>query len=68
MNRKRTAEECFAKAEAYLSCAGHMELNWTDDQLERKAGDQLQKTFYARVEHWRNLGKKRKLPNVKVRG
>lgn len=60
---KRTAEECFATAEAYESCADHLELEWTDDPLERKAGEQLQGELRDRAEHWRQIGRQKRTPN-----
>ena len=66
MSRSYTPEECFAKAEAYQSCADHMELYWTDNPLERKAGELLSKALYARVEHWRNIGRMRNTSNTET--
>lgn len=53
----RTADEYFAKAEAYDECAGHLDMSWTDDPLERTAGERLQKTLRARAAHWRKVGR-----------
>lgn len=64
MNRKLTAEECFAKAEAYMSCADHLDLEWTEDPLERKAGELLQRTLRGREGHWRRIGRQRMAPGI----
>jgi len=66
VNRKLTAKECFAKAEAYKSCADHLELEWTDDPLERKFGDVLQKTMRDRENYWRQLGRQRMTSNIQL--
>jgi hypothetical protein len=65
---KRTAEECFAKAEAYDECAGHLDQSWTDDPLERKAGEKLQTMLRARAEHWRKMGRQVAAPNDGAEG
>jgi len=67
MNRKLTAAECFAKAEVFEECAVHLELAWTDDPLERKAGDRFQSALRVRVERWRKLGRQRMTHNVELR-
>ena len=59
MNRKLTAEECCAKAEAYEECAEHLAMDWTGDPMERRAGQQVEKTLRIRAEKWRKLGRKR---------
>lgn len=45
-----TIEEYEARAEAFTECANHLELAWTDEPLERKAGDELVKEFRAQAE------------------
>jgi hypothetical protein len=47
------AEQCRARAEAYESCAGHLELDWTDDPAERYQGDRLKLIFYRAAERLR---------------
>ena len=61
MNRKLTAEECFAKAEAYEECAEHLAMDWTDDSMERRAGQQVEKILRIRAKKWWKLGRKRGL-------
>jgi hypothetical protein len=67
MKRKLTAEECFARAEAYEECADHMALGWTDDPMEKQAGERVEVSLRIRVKKWRALGQQRTRPNVKVR-
>ena len=64
MNRKRTADECFAKAEAYEECAEHLGMEWADSLLERDAGNELAKTLRNRAEHWRKIGQQRRPSNA----
>lgn len=62
MNRQLTAEECFAKAQAYEECAEHLGLEWTDDVLERNAGDAIARSLTKRAKHWRKIGQNRAEP------
>lgn len=52
-----TADKCFALAAAFESCADHLELNWTDDPLEREAGMLVMRSLYAQAAHWRKIGR-----------
>jgi hypothetical protein len=40
-------EKLQARAEVYESCAGHLELDWTDDPAERAQGCKIRDRFYA---------------------
>jgi hypothetical protein len=59
VNKKLKSVECFARAEAYEECAEHLTLSWTDDPVEREAGEIVEKALRMRVEKWRALGRKR---------
>lgn len=63
MNRKLTAEECFARAEAYEECADHLALDWTNDPVERQAGERVEAALRILVKKWRALGQQRTRPN-----
>lgn len=43
-----TANDHEARAAAYDSCADHLELNWTDDPLERAHGNVISDRFRKR--------------------
>ena len=55
---KLTHEECLAMAEAYESAAGHLELMWTDDPVERQQGDALSKRFHAQAKRYLRIAAK----------
>jgi hypothetical protein len=61
MSQKLTAEECFAKAQAYEECADHLDLDWSENELELKAGDRLKVTLRIRCNKWRKLGRDRQI-------
>jgi hypothetical protein len=42
---KLTGHDLLARAEALEECAGHLELEWTDDPLERAEGMKLGAKF-----------------------
>lgn len=65
MKRKLTADECFARAEAFEECAEHLTMAWTDNPMERKAGEIVEKSLRIRVKKWRKLGRQRAVPNAK---
>jgi len=46
-------ETLHARAEVYESCAGHLELDWTDDPAERVQGCKIRDRFYALAERAR---------------
>jgi hypothetical protein len=68
VKRKLTADECFARAEAYEECADHLALEWTADPVEKQAGEKVESALRIKVKKWRALGQQRTRPNVKVRG
>ena len=64
MSKKLTSHECFARAEAYNECADHLEMEWTDDPLEREEGVKLITAFMERAAYWRSEGQKRRNQHV----
>lgn len=47
MGTKHTPAQLRARANAYEEAAGHLELAWTDDPLEREEGDRLTRLLQA---------------------
>lgn len=81
MATKLTSEQCRARAISYEEAAGHLELAWTDDTLEREEGDRLARMFHAECARYRamatvrefatrdsRLSKPRKTPSTPIRG
>jgi hypothetical protein len=58
MAAKLTPAQLRARAVAYEEAADHLELNWTEDPLEREEGDRLTTCFRLNAsgsEQWRAL-------------
>lgn len=49
---KLTREICEARAQALEECADHLDLEWTDDPVERQAGAWLGAKLRAEAERW----------------
>lgn len=49
-----TIAEIDARAEALEECAGHMDLEWTDDARERDAGAKLAARLRREAAGWRD--------------
>lgn len=47
MVAKLTPERLRSRANAYEEAAGHLELAWTDDPMEREEGDKLTRLLQA---------------------
>jgi hypothetical protein len=58
-NTLLSPDQCYAKAEALRECAEHLHLDWTDDHLERCAGEKLSDSLMKRSKRWFLLGDKR---------
>lgn len=63
---RKSQRRLFAKAEALEECAGHLELDWTEDPVEREEGNKLVKGFMRQVDLLRakahDLGPNRAVP------
>lgn len=64
MSKKLTTQQCFARSEAYQECADHLEMEWTDDPIEREEGVKLIEAFCERAAYWRSEGQKRRNQHV----
>lgn len=51
---KLTTAQCTARAEALEECADHLELNWTDDPVEREQGKIVGDQLRAQAKNWRD--------------
>lgn len=61
--KKLTPERLRARANAYEEAAGHLELNWTDDPLEREEGDRLTRLLQAECRRLRAMANAREFNN-----
>ncbi len=66
MAGKLTPEQCRARASAYEEVAGHLELAWTDDPLERKEGDRLTRMFHAECAKYRAMTMAREFRDARL--
>jgi len=54
MSAKLTYEQCCARAEAYMSCSDHLDLDWCDSNhmIERQEGNKLSGKFRNEAHKW----------------
>ena len=67
MSAKLTPARLRARANAYEEAAGHLELAWTDDPLEREEGDRLTRLLQEQCARFRAIANAREsnAPRIK---
>lgn len=58
---KLTPAQLRARATAYEEAAGHLELAWTEDPMERDEGDRLGRLLQAQCTRYRVIAMEREL-------
>lgn len=66
MAAKLSPEQLRARANAYEEAAGHLELAWTDDPIEREEGDRLTRLFYAECARYRDIANAREFNDPRL--
>lgn len=66
MAAKLTPEQLRARANAYEEAAGHLELAWTDDPIEREEGDRLTRLFHAECARYRAIANAREFNDPRL--
>lgn len=61
MAERLTPERLRARANAYEEAAGHLDLAWTDNALERAEGNALTRLFFAECARLRAVANEREL-------
>lgn len=66
MPAKLTPERLRSRANAYEEAAGHLDLNWTDDTMEREEGDRLIRLLQAECRHLRAVANAREFNDPRL--
>ena len=67
MAGKLTPAQLRARANAFEEAAGHLELAWTDDPMERVEGDRLTKLFHAECAKCRAMANAREINGQRLK-
>jgi len=66
MAAKLTPTQLRARANAYEEAAGHLELAWTDDPVEREEGDRLTRLLQAECAKFRAIANAREFNDPRL--
>lgn len=66
MPKKLTPERLRSRANAYEEAAGHLELTWTDDPMERDEGDRLTRLLQAECKRLRAIANAREFNDPRL--
>ncbi len=51
--KKLTEDECWGRFQAFDECAGHMELDWSDDETENAQVPYMVKFLKGQADYWK---------------
>jgi hypothetical protein len=66
MGAKLKPEQLRSRANAYEEAAGHLELEWTTDPMEREEGDRLTRLLQAECSRYRALANAREFNDPRL--